>query len=65
MEKKKFIQSAINPKHKGLLHQKLGIPEGEKIPAKVLDNAIKEGGTLGHEALLARTLGKMRRKNRS
>lgn len=30
----------IKPSHKGLLHKKLGVPKGEKIPAKKLDSAL-------------------------
>lgn len=29
----------IKPSHKGLLHKKLGVPQGEKIPAKKLEQA--------------------------
>jgi hypothetical protein len=31
----------IKPSHKGLLHKDLGVPEGEKIPAKKLEQAKK------------------------
>ena len=31
----------IKPSHKGLLHKKLGIPQGQKIPASKLDAAKK------------------------
>lgn len=56
-EKKKWIKGAI--KHPGALHEKLGVPKGEKIPAKKLAKAAKAGGTLGKEARLAKTLKKM------
>jgi len=50
----KWIQKA-NIK-KGALHRQLGVPQGEKIPAKKLAAAAKKGGTLGHRARLAQTL---------
>lgn len=53
-EKKKWIQGAI--KHKGALHEQLGVPKGEKIPAKKLAKAAKAGGKLGQRARLAETL---------
>lgn len=53
---KKWIQKAINPKHKGKLHKELGVPQGEKIPASKLNAAIKKGGKIGKEAKLAKTL---------
>lgn len=53
-EKKKWIQGAI--KHKGALHEELGVPKGEKIPAKKLAKAAKAGGKLGQRARLAETL---------
>lgn len=31
----------IKPSHKGLLHKKLGVPQGEKIPAAKLAKAAK------------------------
>jgi hypothetical protein len=50
----KWIQGAI--KHPGALHKELGVPVGEKIPAKKLAKAVKKGGTLGRRARLAETL---------
>ncbi len=41
---------------KGALHEQLGIKEGEKIPAKKLSWARKQGGKLGKRANLAKTL---------
>lgn len=35
----KIASIEIKPSHKGLLHKKLGIPEGEKIPESKLENA--------------------------
>jgi hypothetical protein len=52
--KVKWIQKAI--KHKGALHKQLGVPEGEKIPAKKLAAAAEKGGKLGKRARLAQTL---------
>lgn len=49
-----WIQGAI--KHKGALHRELGVPEGEKIPAKKLEAAAKEKGVEGRRARLAETL---------
>lgn len=50
----KWIQGAI--KHPGALHKELGIPQGKKIPEKVLDKAAKQPGKLGQRARLAKTL---------
>ena len=52
--KVKWIQKAI--KHKGALHKQLGVPAGEKIPAKKLAAAAEKGGKLGQRARLAETL---------
>ena len=51
---KQWIQGAI--KHPGALHRQLGVPEGEKIPAKKLAKAASAGGKLGQRARLAQTL---------
>ena len=53
-ESEKWIQGAI--KHPGALHQQLGVPEGENIPAEKLRAAAKKGGKLGKRARLAQTL---------
>jgi hypothetical protein len=53
----KWIQKAI--KHPGALHKELGVPQGQKIPAKKINAAAKKGGTLGKRANLAKTLGKL------
>lgn len=50
----KWIQGAI--KHPGALHKQLGVPAGEKIPAKKLHAAAEKGGKLGQRARLAETL---------
>lgn len=57
----KFIQKAI--KHPGKLHRELGVPQGEKIPAKKLTKALHSKNiTIRREANLAKTLGKLRKK---
>jgi len=50
----KWIQGAIT--HPGALHKEMGVPMGEKIPAKKLAKAAKAGGKLGRRARLAETL---------
>lgn len=49
-----WIQDAI--KHPGALHKELGVPQGQKIPAKKLAKAAKAGGKEGERARLAETL---------
>ena len=56
--KKKWIQGAI--KHPGALHKELGVPKGKPIPEKMLDKAAKEGGKIGKQARLAKTLRGMK-----
>ena len=51
---KNWIAGAI--KHPGALHKQLGVPMGEKIPAKKLSAAAEKGGKLGQRARLAETL---------
>lgn len=60
VSEKKWIQGAI--KKPGALHKQLGVPEGEKIPAKKLQAASKKGGKLGQRARLAQTLKKFNKK---
>lgn len=43
----------IKPSHKGLLHKKLGVPQGKKIPVAKLDAAKAKGGKLAKEANFA------------
>ena len=51
----KFIQKAI--KHPGKLHRELGVPVGEKIPAKKMAKAAKsKNPTIRKEVTLAKTL---------
>ena len=51
---KHWIQNAI--KHPGALHEKLHVPQGQKIPEKKLESAANKGGKIGQEARLAETL---------
>lgn len=61
MAKKNWIKNAI--KKPGALHKELGIPEGKKIPKKTLTKAEKSSNlTLRKRAVLAETLGKLRKK---
>ena len=49
-----WIADAI--KHKGALHEELGVPKGKKIPSKKLKAAAKKKGVEGKRARLAETL---------
>lgn len=49
-----WIAGAI--KKPGALHKELGVPQGQKIPAKKLAKAAKAGGKEGQRARLAETL---------
>lgn len=54
----KWIQKAI--KKPGALHRELGVPEGEKIPAKKLAKAAKSKSSLLRKRVaLAKTLSKL------
>jgi hypothetical protein len=53
----KFIKAAI--KHPGALHKALGVPQGQKIPAKKLTKAANSPGLLGQRARFAETLKKL------
>lgn len=58
---KKWIKKAI--KNPGALHKKLGVPKGEKIPAKKLAKAAKsKSPTVRKEVALAKTLKKINKK---
>jgi hypothetical protein len=54
---KNWIQKAVSKP--GALHKQLGVPEGQKIPAKKLAAAASKGGKLGKRARLAQTLKKL------
>ena len=61
-EKKKWIKKAIGS-NKGALHRKLGVPEGEKIPAgKMAKAAHSDNPTIRKEVALAHTLGSFKHK---
>jgi hypothetical protein len=49
-----WIAGAI--KKPGALHRELGVPQGQKIPAKTLATAAKAPGLEGKRARLAKTL---------
>jgi hypothetical protein len=53
----KWIQKAVSKP--GALHKQLGVPQGQKIPAKKLAAAASKGGKLGKRARLAQTLKKL------
>lgn len=56
----KWIQGAI--KHKGALHEQLGVPQGEKIPASKIEAAThSKNPTLRKRAVLAQTLKKFKK----
>lgn len=56
---KNWIAGAI--KKPGQLHKDLGVPQGEKIPAKKLAAAAAKGGKVGQRARLAQTLKGMKK----
>ena len=58
--KANFIQKAI--KKPGALHEQMGVPKGEKIPAKKLAKAAKAPGKLGQRARFAQVLKGFRKK---
>ncbi len=62
MAGEKWIQKAIPKSHRGKLHKELGVPIGEKIPAKKLAKAAKsKSPTIRKEVALAKTLKKLRK----
>lgn len=49
----------IKPSHKGLLHEKLGVPQGKNIPEKKIDKAMNsKSPALRKEANFARNFGR-------
>lgn len=57
----KWISKAI--KHPGALHRELGVPEGEKIPAKKMAKAAhSKSPKIRKQVALAKTLSHMRKK---
>jgi hypothetical protein len=59
LAKAHWIAGAI--KKPGALHRELGVPKGDKIPAKKLAAAAKKGGKEGQRARLAETLKGMKK----
>lgn len=56
---KNWIQNAI--KNKGSLHRTLGVPEGKKIPASKMSQALHSKDTKTRKrAFLAKTLSKFK-----
>lgn len=56
----KFIKKAI--KHPGALHRELGVPQGEKIPAKKMAKAAKsKSPKIRRQVALAKTLERMKK----
>jgi hypothetical protein len=54
---KDWIAGAVPKKNKGLLHKKLGVPQGQKIPAGKLSKALHSSSPkLRHEAQFAETM---------
>ena len=61
--KEHWIQKAVPESNKGLLHKKLGVPEGEKIPESKLKAAEKSGDPkLEHEARFAENVKGLHKK---
>ncbi len=59
----KWITKALPKTSKGKLHRELGVPEGEKIPAKKMAKAAKsKSPKIRKQVALAKTLGKMHKK---
>ncbi len=56
---KNFIAKAI--KKPGQLHEDLGVPQGQKIPAGKMAAAAKAPGKVGQRARFAETLKGMRK----
>jgi len=51
----------IKPQNRGLLHTKLGVPQGQKIPMAKLEAAKAKGGKLEKEAVFAENFGHKKR----
>lgn len=59
----KWIQEAVPKSHRGKLHRDLGVPQGQKIPAKKLAKAEhSKSPSIRKEANLAKTLKGLRSK---
>ena len=66
-KKKKWIQGAINPKHKGMLHRALGVKKGKKIPWRLLQRHKHATGAFGRRVRFAINMRRAaaKRKKRS
>lgn len=63
MAGKNFIKEAT--KNKGGLHRSLGVPQGQKIPAKKIEKATHSSNPkIRKQANLAKTLSKLRPSGR-
>jgi len=59
MAKRKWAKKAFNPAHKGELHRALGVPEGQKIPAKKMSGALSSADPhVRHMAQAAHNINK-------
>lgn len=62
MPPKNWIQDAVKPSRKGALRRKLGVEQGENIPAQKLQKAMQsKSPTTRKQAVLANTLKKLRK----
>jgi hypothetical protein len=57
---KKTLTKIASKMHKGGLHESLGVPKGQKIPAAKVAAAAKMPGKVGKQARLAQTFAKHR-----
>lgn len=58
-----WIQKALPKSSKGKLHRELGVPQGEKIPAKKLAKAAKsKSPQIRKQVALANTLKSFKKK---
>lgn len=59
---KTWIKDAVNPAKKGALRRKLGVEQGENIPAQKLQKAMKSPSvSTRKQAALANTLKKLKK----
>lgn len=58
----RWMQAAVQ--RPGQLHRDLGIPQGKKIPVKLLKQAAKQPGKIGQRARFALIARKVRRSAR-
>jgi hypothetical protein len=61
---RKWIQGAINPKHKGWLHRALGVPQGKKISMRLLLKAKHMGGVTARRAQFAINMRRVQKRRR-